>query len=510
MSGLHSEKINENRRDDQMNIIKKIANWLDIKKISFMAGCLFLMSMLPNWLLAFIARPSGDDYGYSAMSHQAWVHTHSVLEVIKASLEMTKQMCQTWNGDWFSVFIFTLMPEVFVYRSFWIVPVFWTLAVIGATYYAAHEILTRCLGFKRHESILVTAVVLVMFYQWIPSSGIGMYWYVGVIHYMMPHVVAMLLIGFLFKYLRTARFRYIIFSAIGMIAIGGSSYYSSFLILLSYLLLIVSCIWKDKRVGWFGLPIITGGIALYFQISAPGNAGRIEEQIEFSFGKAICTVIESLWRSALVIVERVKETPLLVVIMILTAIIIWECLSEAKFNFKFRYPILWTGYMYGIYASMFAPEVYAATEISGGPPTMEYLTFILAAVSSMIYIEGWIIQKLKEKKMLRSREQYHLYVTLPAIIVCMFLCICFRGNLKNTLFYISCDYIASGQAADFKEQMESQEKILLDESIKEAYLCPTNEEQGPLMHMPVVSDPDAFTNYVVGRFYGKDYVTTME
>lgn len=50
----------------------------------------------------------------------------------------------------------------------------------------------------------------------------------------------------------------------------------------------------------------------------------------------------------------------------------------------------------------------------------------------------------------------------------------------------------------------------MDDSITDAYLCPTNPEQGPLMHMPVISDPDAFTNYVVGRFYGKDYVTTVE
>lgn len=493
-----------------MIAFKKIANWLNVKKMSFIAGFLFLISMLPNWLLAFIARPSGDDYGYSALSHQTWIHTHSLLKVIQAGLETTKQMCLVWNGDWFSVFIFTLMPEVFVYRSFWIVPVFWTLALILATYYAAHEILTDYLSFKWYESATVTVWILVLFYQWIPSSGIGMYWYVGVIHYIMPHVVAMLLMGFLFKYLRTDRFRYIVFSALGMIAIGGSSYYSSFFILLSYLLLIVCFIWKDKRVAWFSIPIITGGIALYFQIKAPGNANRVGEQIGFTIGKAIYTVIESLRQAGLYIGKYVQETPLVLVILLLMAVIIWECLSEAKFKFRFRYPILWVGYMYGIYASMFAPEVYAATEISGGPPTMEYLTFILAAASSIIYIEGWIVQKLKTKDTIRSREQYHLYITVPAIVICIFLGICFRGNLKDTLFYISCDYIASGQAADFKEQMETQEKILLDDSITDAYLCPTNPEQGPLMHMPVISDPDAFTNYVVGRFYGKDYVTTVE
>ena len=214
--------------------MKKLAEWISIKKIAVAVGFAFFASMVPNWLLAFIARPSGDDYGYSAASHQTWLHTHSVIEVLRTGLETTKQMCQVWNGDWFSVFIFTLMPEVFVYRSFWIVPVFWTLAMIAATYYMVHEVFTNYFGLKWYEGGMVTLLILLMFYQWIPSSAIGMYWYVGVIHYMMPHVLAMLLIGFLLKYLRTDKFRYIIFSVFGMIAIGGSSYYSAFLVLFSY------------------------------------------------------------------------------------------------------------------------------------------------------------------------------------------------------------------------------------------------------------------------------------
>ena len=44
---------------------------------------------------------------------------------------------------------------------------------------------------------------------------------------------------------------------------------------------------------------------------------------------------------------------------------------------------------------------------------------------------------------------------------------------------------------------------LLDDSIKEAYLVPINPEQGPLMHMPVTTDENAFTNRGVRDFYGK-------
>lgn len=490
--------------------MKKIAEWISVKKLAIAVGIAFFASMLPNWLLAFIARPSGDDYGYSAASHQTWLHTHSVIEVIRTGLETTKQMCQVWNGDWFSVFIFTLMPEVFAYRSFWIVPVFWTLAMIAATYYMMHEIFTNYFGMKWYEGGMVTLLILLMFYQWIPSSAIGMYWYVGVIHYMMPHVVAMLLIGFLMKYLRTEKFRYIIFSVLGMIAIGGSSYYSAFLVLFSYILMFV-IVKNKKRAGVFALPVLAGIVALYFQVTAPGNAARVGgEQMGFSTGKAVLTIVEALGQGAVNIINYIRQIPLLFVLLIFVAVIVWECLSEAKLNFRFKYPVLWVGYMFGVYAAMYAPELYAATEVSGGPGTMEYLTFILTAVSSIFYVEGWIWQRLKACRTEKSRADYHRCITVPAVLICMVLCLAFRGNLKESLFYTSCEYIVSGQAADFKEQMESQEKILLDDSIKEAYLCPTNPEQGPLMHMPVIKNPEAFTNTVVGKFYGKDLVTTTE
>ena len=295
--------------------MKKLAEWISIKKIAVAVGFAFFASMVPNWLLAFIARPSGDDYGYSAASHQTWLHTHSVIEVLRTGLETTKQMCQVWNGDWFSVFIFTLMPEVFVYRSFWIVPVFWTLAMIAATYYMVHEVFTNYFGLKWYEGGMVTLLILLMFYQWIPSSAIGMYWYVGVIHYMMPHVLAMLLIGFLLKYLRTDKFRYIIFSVLGMIAIGGSSYYSAFLVLFSYVLMFVIAKNK-KRAGIFAFPILAGIVALYFQVTAPGNAARVGgEQMGFSVGKAAFTIVEALRQGAVNVVNYGRETPLLFVLL---------------------------------------------------------------------------------------------------------------------------------------------------------------------------------------------------
>lgn len=476
---------------------------IQIVLIMIVAG--YFISMIPNWILAFFARPSGDDFGYSAASHQAWVQTQSLFEVIRAGVETTKQMCQTWNGDWFSVFCFTLMPEVFIPYSFWIVPIFWSLALIAAVWYLTYQIMTKWLGMNKLITGAVAALILFISYQWVPSSAIMLYWYVGVIHYIMPHVIALCIIGGVVQFLQTGKYGYIVWSSIGMLAVGGSSYYGFFLVFFSYLLLFFF-VRKNKKVKWLLFPVIIGGIALFFQVTAPGNAARVGEGIGFSFKKAIDTVMGALCQGGIVIVTELKEKPIIIFLLILIAIILWIGLLQSKTTFLFRFPLLFAAYVYGIYASMFTPEIYAATEISGGPPTIEYLTFVLCSVMIIGYTEGWLIQKIKRAGELKGTGEREQHILLPYMAVLMIMLVICRGDIKEMLFFESMEYIVSGQAADFKRQIDSQMEILLDDSVKEAYLCPINPEQGPLMHMPVTEDPEAFTNWAVKKFYGKEKV----
>lgn len=489
--------------------MKKILDKISIRLISVITVFLFLMSMLPNWYLAFIARPAGDDYGYSAASHQVWLQTHSLIEVIKTGIETTKSMCMSWNGDWFSVFLFTLMPEVFVNRSFWIVPLFWSIATIFATYYFLYQLLTRWLGFKNYITVMITGVVMLISYQWVPSSGIAFYWYVGVIHYVMPHVIALILLGFLVRYIQTGKMKYMVYSALGMIAIGGSSYYAAFLVFFAYILVISCGMKKSRKLGWIFLPLFTGIVALYLQVTAPGNEARVGESIGFTIQKAVETIWGALTQGIVSIAGYMSDSPFIILLLLLIAIILWMGLLQVDTKFQFRYPLLFAGYLYGVYAATFTPEIYAATEISGGPPTMEFWTFILTSVLVIGYTEGWILTFLRKRLHLKDTEWCHLHVLLPYVVFFLLAIIVWKSELKETLFYESVEYIASGKAADYKQQMDSQLEILLDDSIKEAYLCPTNDEQGPLMHMPIIENPDAFTNRVVAQFYGKEKVTTQ-
>ena len=71
------------------------------------------------------------------------------------------------------------------------------------------------------------------------------------------------------------------------------------------------------------------------------------------------------------------------------------------------------------------------------------------------------------------------------------------------------EYIRSGQASDYKQQMELQTKLLTEEGLEDVVVPFVNDVQGPLMQMPVTENPQAWTNTVTRDFYGKNSVVAI-
>jgi hypothetical protein len=62
---------------------------------------------------------------------------------------------------------------------------------------------------------------------------------------------------------------------------------------------------------------------------------------------------------------------------------------------------------------------------------------------------------------------------------------------------------------DYKAQMDQFTQLLTDDTVDEVVLPSINDWQGPLMHMPVTGNPDAWTNQKVKEFFGKQSVTAI-
>lgn len=506
----------------------KLSEKLSNKVFAWGAALLFFLSMLPIWYLAFYARPSGDDYGYSALTHAAWLDTHSLIEVLKAAGETVRNSYISWNGDWATTFLFSLMPEVFVPYSFWIVPFIMTGSVIVATWVFMREICVKVAGIPRADCVIYTSLLLVAAYQFIPSTAIGMYWYVGSAHYMLPHAAGLLGLAWLSDFMRTGRSSRLILLTFSLFFVGGSSYFTS-LLLFMVLAVVFILGWRKNRKKSLLLliPFLIGLICFLIQCVAPGNSARGGESFGFNASLAVYTIMESIRRGFMTIGNYVVDKTFAFVIFFVIALFGAESVKKAadKGMFSFPLPGVFLVFLFGCFSAMFAPEVYSEVydtiEISLGPATIRYFLFMIGGVLSILYCEGWAVVKLKnrrtrknvtgeEAKNLLWGEQYRIRILIPGLLLATLFLLLNRGWAHTCVDREAIEYVASGQAEDFREQIASQMEILLDDSIKEAYLCPINPDQGPLMHMPVTSDENAFTNWVVKNFYRKDKVVMIE
>ena len=71
-----------------------------------------IFSVIPIIYLAGFDFATGDDLGYSANVRQTWLLTHSFLQCIISAVNYAKNVYYTWQGTWFTVFLFEFNPEL--------------------------------------------------------------------------------------------------------------------------------------------------------------------------------------------------------------------------------------------------------------------------------------------------------------------------------------------------------------------------------------------------------------
>ena len=512
---------------------------LDRKKW-FAAACVlaFLAGLVPVLYLTGYVHATGDDFGYGTLTHAAWLDTHSLPAVFRAACETVKNYYTGWQGTWFSVFLFTLQPEVFSPDAYWIVPLLMLGLTVAGVSVAGYYFLVRKAGFGLSGFIGLDALVLFALIQFIPSTKSAIFWYNGTAHYVIPFFLALVAVSASGMFMDTGKWKFFAISFLCMTFLGGASYLAALLAPIG----IVFC-WllygrKRRRSLWLVLPLAAEMIGLVISLLAPGNTVRGGEELGVSAGKAAAVILESFWQGSLTIVIYLSEKTAMFLLLIPAAFLIWEELKEQEkkgtVHFDYRFPGLFLTAMFCIFCAMFAPGLYAGTELSGGVPNTIFQVAVLTGTASLVYLLGWLhafLQRLPGKSgkgrlaknfsvlwNCKSKlkgwngfwKRKQQIVRVAAALVFLggaFLC---RSSVRDTTFFLCAEYIMSGQADDYKVQMEERQAILLDDDVSEVKLPAMNSDQGPLMHMEVTEDPEGWTNRVVRDFYRKSSVVEVK
>jgi hypothetical protein len=154
---------------------------------------------------------------------------------------------------------------------------------------------------------------------------------------------------------------------------------------------------------------------------------------------------------------------------------------------------------------MYWPQIFANVSVSGGVPNTIYQVFILMLILGIVYIAGWFAQTRKNVLNNKYVEGIWLFVV---ILLCIFT-VMKKGTIKESVDYVTMQYMESGQAEDYRSQMDEFTRIMTDPDITDARVHASNCDQGPLMHMPITENPDSFTNKSAAKFFGKNSVVAV-
>lgn len=197
--------------------------------------------------------------------------------------------------------------------------------------------------------------------------------------------------------------------------------------------------------------------------------------------------------------------------MLVVFIILWDILRGLVIREKLHFPLpgIVIFYFFGTYCAMYWPEVFVgdATDVSNGVPNTAYWAFVLMLFCSIFYGLGWFIEMRGGQREEKRKRIYGPYLAGMAAAL-LIVALNYR-DIKESTFYICYHYVSTGQAQDYKERMDEVTEILLNGQEKDVILPGIFEEEGPLMNMPITTDPDAWMNRKTSDFYGKDSVIAV-
>ncbi len=479
-----------------------------------------IISLIPIFMVAGVDCASGDDYNYGAHAHQVYLKTGSVIETFIAAAQTTVGTWNGWQGTWFDCFVFCLHPEVFCDSAYVVVPFIFLAMQIWAFMGFAHHFLKVRWRLGNSYWAIVGLIFLLFTFQLVPSQKSSIFWWTGCVHYAMPMCMALYGIVLGDRFITKHRIKDFVMLCLTAALIGGTTYPAALLMPMGiFLIWLAGMVFPEtqphndseryKRNVLLLIPLLLNIIGLVISVIAPGNAIRSASDIRQGAspsGGAISTIVGSIIFSVKdALGYFIAEKTMVIIEFIIVAFISACFLARIKDDYfkdynLFGHPLLFVVVMFLLNASMYAPRLYAGGVVSSGYYNFNFWVFSICTIATIIYLCGFffIENKVKFSNKMGSR------IAVVVILACAVIVYMGRHGIKEYTDFICLEYYLTGQAADYKEQMALQHMLMEEDGVDDVVVPEVNNEQGPLMQMPIVADPHNVDNIMTASFYGKN------
>lgn len=488
---------------------------MSYKKIALILLGLFLVTLLPIIYCSFFNYANGDDLWEGAAAYRVLAEGGTVKDFFIAIRDWFIVDYYGWEGNWSSIILWLIPPNIWGEKVYCITAWIALFHLCGSIIYFGSYYMQKFLNANRLYQAIVSILVCFFVIQYMPSIKNGVFWYTGMINYTVPFSLCIMSFVWIDKYMNIGYFRYLVLTTIIFMYLGGAGYTPIVLAFEVFLLFMMLYLLKGefrrkKRMWGVFIPFVLLIVGFVISALSPGNAIRGGDSYFLDIPRIFTTVTECLRRGFVGIFEWFLTVRPLILIIPLLVILTWEQIDIKQTKIKFEHPILVSTVLFLVASSIYAPEIYSQSSVSGGVPNTVYFTFLLTCIIEIIYLTCYV--KVRYVKTGASFITENLLLKLRVAIVAgeIFFCIVAgRFLIGNMSGYMCYDFIKTGQLRDFEYQMQERLEILHNPEIKNAVVPEMNNEQGPFMHMALLKNPEAYTNRATARYYGKETVIAI-
>ncbi len=390
--------------------MKRIKKQFNKKIFALLAS--YIVLLIPIIIAGIYDFPQGDDWSYSWQPHLAYVHTGSVWQALRMSIEDLKYSYMNWQGTFASLIFMTLQPGVWKEELYHLVPIIMLVLISGS-------VLSLCKVVLKDKGdgaswFVIGIIALFFIIEKMPGIAAGIYWYNAAIHYMGMLSFFLFMIAAIIHSLQLNQqesgkqgvIAYTVLASILAVVVGGGNLITGLFAVVAFVSALALCMIIRKWHKFFliFIPAICNFIAFGINVLAPGNA--IRQASNETYG--IISTIQHSFHYCLTVAfgEWIDWS---VVLMIL-AIIPIAFRTVNNMEYRFPLPGLVGFYSYCLLATTFAPSYYTDGYYDVSRVlNVTYAIFILLVIFNVFYFCGWVqkhvFDSVTEKNLLIGQHE---------------------------------------------------------------------------------------------------------
>ena len=491
------------------SLMKKILGAkIDIRLLSIGTFLLLIVLAIPIARIMMYCVPWYDDFSYGLYTKNFWEQNQSYLEALKGAIYNTRTMWHAWQGTYTSCFFMSLMPAVWgteMYKiGLWLI----LFTLIIGIFVLVSVLFKDVLKIKdRWSCLFVQSMVSITVMLFMRSAIEGFFWYNSAVHYTAMHSLGILYVAMLIKLVCTkGKIKTCILLILSMLfgfVIGGVNNVTVLQVGLTILSIIFfGIIFKKKRVVLLIPVVLCYGIAMFLNLSAPGNAKRAALYVGMKL-----TPIEAVLRSfesAFTYLDDFTGWMTLAIVVFMIPVAVE---TVKKTSFQFKYPLLVLLWSFCLYATGFTPTLYMMGHtLLGRATNMAKVTFQLLLFVNLFYLIGWLCRLVKQKKEkgLSFKPTWSYCVVLAMIMALIFIAEPNKGGIYST--YCAYYFVHTGEANNYYK--EYKYRVHMCESSEEADIVvhPYGYKPWVLCLGDLSEDPNYEPNKFMAQFFRKNSI----